>query len=152
MNKNKQVCSFLPLLEGTDGVVKMSKTYPEHCISLTDSAKDMYGKLMSIPDTLIIRYYSLLTDVTDDELKAIEERMQVENPRNIKMELAYRITNDYHSDEATQKAQDEFVNVVQNKGIPEDIPSYKMTEDKNILDLLLDNMSAKMDSLKQFYT
>lgn len=135
---NPQMVMLLPLLEGTDGIVKMSKTYPEHCISLTDSAKDMYGKLMSIPDTLIIRYYSLLTDVTDDELKAIEDRMKIENPRNIKMELAYRITNDYHSDAATQKAQDEFVNVVQNKGIPEDIPSYTMAEDKNILDLLLD--------------
>ena len=55
---------LLPLLEGTDGVVKMSKSYPEHCISLTDSAKDMFGKLMSIPDNMITRYYSLLTDAT----------------------------------------------------------------------------------------
>ena len=135
---NPQMVMLLPLLEGTDGLVKMSKTYPEHCISLTDSAKDMYGKLMSIPDTLIMRYYSLLTDVTDEELKNIENRLKTENPRNIKMELAYTITNEYHSDEETKKAQDEFVNVVQNKGIPEDIASYKLETDKNILDLLVE--------------
>ena len=55
--KYPQLVMLLPLLEGTDGVVKMSKTYPEHCISLTDSAKDMFGKLMSIPDNMITRYY-----------------------------------------------------------------------------------------------
>lgn len=122
---NPQMVMLLPLIEGTDGLVKMSKTYPEHCISLTDSAKDMYGKLMSIPDTLIIKYFSLLTDISDEELKNIEERLKTENPRNIKMELAYTITNEYYNDEETKKAQDEFINVVQNKGIPEDIETYE---------------------------
>ena len=117
---NPQMVMLLPLIEGTDGLVKMSKTYPEHCISLTDSAKDMYGKLMSIPDTLIVKYFSLLTDISDTGLKNIEERLKTENPRDIKMQLAYTITNEYHSDEETKKAQEEFVNVVQNKGIPED--------------------------------
>ena len=56
-----QLAMLLPLIEGTDGQVKMSKTYPEHCISFTDSAKDMYGKLMSIPDELMPKYYLLLT-------------------------------------------------------------------------------------------
>ena len=93
---------------------------------------------MSIPDTLIIKYFTLLTDISDEELKQIEERLKTENPRDIKMQLAYTITNEYHSDEETKKAQDEFINVVQNKGIPEDIPSFKMTEEKNILDLLLE--------------
>lgn len=133
-----QMVMLLPLIEGTDGLVKMSKTYPEHCISLTDSAKDMYGKLMSIPDTMIVKYFSLLTDISDEDLKKIEERIKIENPRDIKMKLAYTITNEYHSDEDTKHAQDEFVNVVQNKGIPEDIESFKMTEDKNILDLIVD--------------
>ena len=135
---NPQMVMLVPLIEGTDGVVKMSKTYPEHCISLTDSAKDMYGKVMSIPDTMIIKYYSLLTDISDADLKVVEERLKTENPRNIKMELAYTIANQYHSDEDTKKAQDEFVNVVQNKGLPEDIPSFELTEDKNILDLLVE--------------
>jgi tyrosyl-tRNA synthetase len=134
---NPQMVMLLPLIEGTDGLVKMSKSYPEHCISLTDSAKDMYGKLMSIPDTLIIKYYSLLTDISDSDLKIIEERLKSENPRDIKMELAYTITNEYHNDADTKKAQDEFVNVVQNKGIPEDIESYVVANDTNILELLV---------------
>lgn len=136
--ENPQMVMLLPLLEGTDGLVKMSKTYPEHCISLTDSAKDMYGKVMSIPDTLIVRYFTLLTDVSNEELKEIEERIKTENPRDIKMKLAYTITNEYHSDEDTKNAQDEFVNVVQNKGIPSDIPSHVLTERKNVLDLLFE--------------
>lgn len=136
--QNPQMVMLLPLLEGTDGLVKMSKTYPEHCISLTDNAKDMYGKLMSIPDTLIVRYFTLLTDINNDELKEIEERIKTENPRDIKMKLAFTITNEYHSDEETQKAQDEFINVVQNKGIPSDIPSHILSEEKNILDLLVE--------------
>ena len=80
---------MLPLLEGTDGVVKMSKTYPEHCISLTDSAKDMFGKLMSIPDNMITRYFSLLTDATKDELEAYDKQIEDGsiNPRNIKMKF-----------------------------------------------------------------
>ena len=72
----------------------MSKTYPEHCISLTDSAKDMFGKLMSIPDTLITRYYSLLTDVEQSELVKMDKEIESGsiNPRDIKMKLAHMIT------------------------------------------------------------
>ena len=93
---------------------------------------------MSIPDTLIMKYFTLLTDISDEELKKVENRLKTENPRDIKMQLAYTITNEYHSDEETKKAQDEFVNVVQNKGIPEDIPSFVLKTETNILDLLLE--------------
>lgn len=137
--KYPQHVMLLPLLEGTDGVVKMSKTYPEHCISLTDSAKDMFGKLMSIPDTLITRYYSLLTDVEQAEL--IEMDKQIEsgsvNPRNIKMRLAHMITEEYHGKDGADKAQEDFINVVSNKGIPDDIESVKIDNEINILDLLV---------------
>ncbi|MGN1152847.1 MAG: tyrosine--tRNA ligase [Candidatus Gastranaerophilaceae bacterium] len=138
--KYPQMVMLLPLIEGTDGLVKMSKTYPEHCISLTDSAKDMFGKLMSIPDTLIPKYYDLLTDITPDELKNIEAQLESGNvnPRNIKLQLAYTITEEYHGKEGAEKAQEEFINVVSNKGIPEDIPSVKIGNGKGILDLLLE--------------
>lgn len=138
--KYPQMVMLLPLIEGTDGLVKMSKTYPEHCISLTDSAKDMFGKLMSIPDTLIPKYYDLLTDITPDELKNIEAQLESGNvnPRNIKLQLAHTITEEYHGKEGADKAQEEFINVVSNKGIPEDIPSVKIENGKGILDLLLE--------------
>ena len=138
--KHPQLVMMLPLLEGTDGVVKMSKTYPEHCISLTDSAKDMFGKLMSIPDTLITRYYSLLTDVEQEDLMRMDEQIASNsiNPRDIKMELAYIITAEYHGKEGAAKAQEDFINVVSNKGIPDDIESVKIENDKSILDLLVE--------------
>lgn len=136
--KYPQLVILLPLLEGTDGVVKMSKTYPEHCISLTDSAKDMFGKLMSIPDNMITRYFSLLTDATKDELEAYDNQIEDNsiNPRNIKMKLAHQITEEYHGKEGADKAQEEFINVVSNKGIPEDIQEVKVEQGKNILDLI----------------
>ena len=138
--KYPQLVMMLPLLEGTDGVVKMSKTYPEHCISLTDSAKDMFGKLMSIPDTLITRYYSLLTDVSQEELVKMDKEIESGsiNPRDIKMKLAHLITEEYHGKDGADKAQEEFINVVSNKGIPEDIESVKIDTEKSILDLLVE--------------
>lgn len=138
--KYPQMVMLLPLIEGTDGLVKMSKTYPEHCISLTDSANDMFGKLMSIPDTLIPKYYDLLTDITPEDLKSIEEQLESGNinPRNIKLQLAHTITEEYHGKENADKAQEEFINVVSNKGIPQDIPSVTIENGKGILDLLLD--------------
>ncbi len=138
--KYPQMVMLLPLIEGTDGLVKMSKTYPEHCISLTDSANDMFGKLMSIPDTLIPKYYDLLTDITPEELKSIEKQLESGNvnPRNIKLQLAHTITEEYHGKENADKAQEEFINVVSNKGIPQDIPSVTIENGKCILDLLLD--------------
>ncbi len=138
--KYPQLVMMLPLLEGTDGVVKMSKTYPEHCISLTDCAKDMFGKLMSIPDTLITRYYSLLTDVPQSELEKMDEQIASNsiNPRDIKMALAHMITEEYHGKEGADKAQEDFINVVSNKGIPDDIESVKIETEKSILDLLVE--------------
>ena len=138
--KYPQLVMMLPLLEGTDGVVKMSKTYPEHCISLTDSAKDMFGKLMSIPDTLITRYYSLLTDVAQSELVEMDKQIESGsiNPRDIKMKLAHMITEEYHGKDGADKAQADFINVVSNKGIPDDIETVKIEDaGENILDLLV---------------
>ncbi len=123
-----QIAFMLPLIEGTDGLVKMSKTYPEHCISLTDSPKDMYGKLMSISDTLMDKYYTLLTD-----LKFNKEN----NPRDEKMRLAYEITKLYNGKEAADKAQNDFINVVQNKGVPDDIEEVKLEASISITDLLV---------------
>ena len=138
--KYPQLVMMLPLLEGTDGLVKMSKTYPEHCISLTDSAKDMFGKLMSIPDTLITRYYSLLTDVPQSELIKMDEQIASNsiNPRDIKLALAHMITEEYHGKDGADKAQEDFINVVSNKGIPDDIESVKIESEKSILDLLVE--------------
>lgn len=136
--KYPQLVMLLPLLEGTDGVVKMSKTYPEHCISLTDSDVDMFGKLMSIPDNMISRYFSLLTDATKEELETIDKQIAEGsvNPRDIKMKLAYTITKEYHGEEGAKHGQEAFINIVSNKGIPEDIEEIQGMNGKGILDVL----------------
>lgn len=136
--KHCQMVMLLPLLEGTDGVVKMSKSYPEHCISLNEDPKNMFGKLMSIPDELITRYYTLLTDVSEEEIKEISAQLTAGNvnPRDIKLKLAYKITEEYCGKEGAEFGQSEFINVVSNKGIPEDIQEVTIEADKNILDLL----------------
>ncbi|MDR1167345.1 MAG: tyrosine--tRNA ligase [Heliobacteriaceae bacterium] len=138
--KYPQLVMLLPLIEGTDGLVKMSKTYPEHCISLTDSAKDMFGKLMSIPDALILKYSELLTDFSPEELKEIETDLNSGsvNPRDIKLKLAFTVTGEYHGKQEAQNAQDEFINVFSNKGLPEDIPEISGKKGKNILDVLVE--------------
>lgn len=137
--KHPQMVILLPLLEGTDGVIKMSKSYPEHCISINEDPKNMFGKLMSIPDELIIRYYTLLTDVPENELKEIETQLKSGvNPRDIKLKLAYTITEEYCGKEGAEFGQNEFINVVSNKGIPQDIQEFTMEAGMNITDLLVE--------------
>lgn len=137
--KHPQMVMLLPLLEGTDGVKKMSKSYPEHCISINEDPKNMFGKLMSIPDELIMRYYILLTDIEESELKEIESQLKSGvNPRDIKLKLAYTITEEYCGKEGAEFGKNEFINVVSNKGIPEDIPEVTIESGKGILDLLVE--------------
>ena len=138
--KHQQMVILLPLLEGTDGFVKMSKSYPEHCISINENPKDMFGKLMSIPDNLITRYYTLLTDISENEIKEIEEKLKSGsiNPRDIKLKLAYTITEEYCGKDDAEFGQREFINVVSNKGIPQDIQEVKIEGKCLLTDLLVD--------------
>ena len=134
-----QLAMLLPLLEGTDGIVKMSKSYPEHCISLTEDPNNMYGKLMSIPDNLIYRYYELLTDISNAQLEEIKATLlnKSANPRDLKMKLAKTIVKQYYGEEIAQKAEDEFVNVVQKKGVPDDVAEEKAQEGELLTDIAL---------------
>lgn len=137
--KYPQMVILLPLLEGTDGIKKMSKSYPEHCISINENPKDMFGKLMSIPDELIIRYYTLLTDVPQTELKEVEAQLKSGiNPRDIKLKLAYTITEEYCGKDGAEFGKNEFINVVSNKGIPQDISEIKIELGKSLTDLLVE--------------
>ena len=145
--ENPQMVILLPLLEGTDGIQKMSKSFPEHCISLTDSPNDMYGKLMSISDSLIVKYFALLTDISNEELNKIETDLKTKNPRDLKMKLAYMITEMYNGKDAAIEAEQNFIKVVQNKEIPDDIPEFKIIEDISLLDFIsnFDNSLSRSD-------
>lgn len=135
-----QMVMLLPLLEGTDGVVKMSKSYPENCISINEDPKDMYGKLMSIPDELIVRYYELLTDISTEDLGKVKATLAQDdfNPRNMKMDLALTITAQYYDAQTAKMAQDNFVNVVQNKGVPDDVQVVEVEDGTSLLDVIVD--------------
>jgi len=143
--KDPQMVMLLPLLEGTDGVVKMSKSYPEHCISLTDSPKDILGKIMSIPDGMIIRYFELLTDVSTEQLNEYKKNLDagLVNPRDYKMNLAKIIVTQYYSVEEADKAEQEFVNIFKNKGIPENIEEMPVSEGTVLVDFIAEKGLAQ---------
>ena len=109
--KHPQMVILLPLLEGTDGVIKMSKSYPEHCISLTDSAEQMYLKLMDIKtDALMLRYFELLTDVSTEEIAQMKSDMNSGkvHPMDCRKQLAKLIVSEYHSQEDAEKAEEVY--------------------------------------------
>jgi tyrosyl-tRNA synthetase len=122
--KAPQMVLLMPLLEGTDGKIKMSKSYPDHCINLTDPPEDMYGKLMSIPDPMLTRYELLLGLLSEEHIQ--EQEVQIQsgemNPRDIKMHLAKFLVSQYHTNEAAEAAEQAFITKFQKRDIPEDIP------------------------------
>lgn len=120
--QDPQITLFMPILEGIDGVEKMSKSLGNY-IGINEDASIMYEKIMKIPDNLIIKYYNLCTDIHPDQIEKIKQRLENgENPRDIKMELAKEITTLYHSKEEAEKAEDIFKTAYQKQQAPEDTP------------------------------
>ncbi|ADG82711.1 tyrosyl-tRNA synthetase [Thermincola ferriacetica] len=128
-----QVALMMPILEGLDGVQKMSKSLGNY-IGITESPREMYGKTMSIADELMIRYFELVTPVSLAEIRDIEEGMKngALHPRDVKMRLAREIVTMYHGREAALKAEEEFKSIFQKKELPDEIPEYVL--DKNQLE------------------
>ena len=120
-NQEAQICVVMPLLEGTDGVQKMSKSLGNY-IGINEPPQEIFGKVMSISDNLMWRYYELCTDLS---LKEIENlRRSVEggrNPRDIKVELAKKIVSDFYSAAEAEKAEEEFNLVFRGKRAPQEI-------------------------------
>ncbi len=138
--QDSQITLFMPLLEGIDGVEKMSKSLGNY-IGVDEDANTMYEKVMKIPDSMIIKYYNLCTDVHPDEVAKIEKRLENgENPRNIKMELAKEIARLYHNEEEAQKAEEHFKTAFQKQEAPEDVEEIKF--ENSILDTLLKTKKA----------
>ena len=137
-----QITLFMPLLEGIDGVEKMSKSLGNY-IGISEPANVMYEKVMKIPDNMIIKYYELVTDVHPDEIAKIKARLdQGENPRDIKMELAKEITALYHSKEETEKAEDSFKKAYQQQQVPDDAPVLQIIKEASV-----DNGQILIDTL-----
>ena len=125
MGMEPQVCLTLPLLEGTDGVQKMSKSYGNY-IGVTDEPADMFGKVMSIPDELMIKYFRLASTVPVDEIDSIEKGLAADelHPNKVKRSLARNIVAAYYSDEDAAAAEAQFDLVFKQHEIPDDIPEF----------------------------
>lgn len=123
--KSPQVVMTLPLLEGTDGVKKMSKSLGNY-IGITESPKEIFGKIMSISDDLMWRYYNLVSLKSVDEIQTLKQMVnEGTNPRDIKIELAKEIIARFHSADDAQKAHDDFIQQFQKNQVPDDIPEYQ---------------------------
>lgn len=122
-----QVVITMPLLEGLDGVQKMSKSLGNY-IGIDEEPKEMYGKAMSIPDELMMRYFMLVTDMSIEEQEDMAKRLESGelHPRDAKMQLARTIVRLYHGEEAALEAEEEFKRVFQQRAMPTDIPEYAM--------------------------
>ncbi|HPV96176.1 MAG TPA: tyrosine--tRNA ligase [Thermotogota bacterium] len=118
-----QIVMTMPLIEGTDGQMKMSKSYGNY-IAFNDTPEDVYGKVMSIPDTLLLKYLRLLTDIDAETLTLYERNIREGrvNPRDYKMELARRMVELLYDPEEAERAQEEFVRVFQKRDLPSEIP------------------------------
>ena len=126
MGMEPQVCLTLPLLEGTDGVKKMSKSYGNY-VGLTDEPADMFGKIMSIPDELMVKYYRLASTESVDAIDRIEAGLADGSlhPNAVKRSLARNIVTAYHGDIAAEAAEEQFDQVFKNHEVPDDIPVYE---------------------------
>lgn len=136
----------VPILEGLDGKMKMGKS-DDNYIGVSDKPNDMYGKTMSIPDDLIVKYFELATDLTIDEINVIRQELKDgANPRDLKMRLAREIVTLYHDEDMAQKAEEEFINIFRNKDLPDEIPEKVFKDAEiNIVDLITE---AEMVSSK----
>lgn len=133
-NQPQQVVLTMPLLEGTDGAQKMSKSFGNY-IGINEPAKEIFGKIMSISDTLMLKYYELLTDENLAQIKQM-------HPKEAKVNLAKIIISQYYSAHLAQKEAEEFTRVFSQKEIPLDMPEFKTDGKKNIVSILTETKLA----------
>jgi len=135
--QSPQVVLTMPLIEGTDGYLKMSKSYDNY-IAFNDSPQDIFGKVMSIPDHLIIKYMKYLTDIPKDKIKDREKQIKSGevNPRDIKMVLAEEIVTLLYNKDEAEKAKQNFVSIFQKREMPGDLPEIQIKSGETILDIV----------------
>jgi tyrosyl-tRNA synthetase len=146
MGQRPQQCFMVPLLVGTDGSHKMSKSLGNY-IGVTEAPEQIYGKVMSVPDDLVLNYFELLTDVPDKELGEFREglKKQKVNPMSLKKRLAREIITQLYDDKAATEAEGHFERTVQNKEMPDEI-ALGTKSGKSLQDYLAENRLAKSKS------
>lgn len=146
LGKPPQIVFLVPLLIGLDGR-KMSKTF-DNTIDFVDPPEEMYGKIMSMGDDVIIEYYVLTTDIPLGEIREMEAEMRAGriNPRDLKMRLAREIIAQLYDAEAARRAEEEFIRVFQRRELPSEMPEYRLNGPANIVGLLVDSQLAQSKS------
>ncbi len=136
--QEEQDILMVPLLEGLDGSDKMSKS-SGNFVALTEKPDEMYGKVMSVPDSLLWKYFELATRVPQEAIDELKTTVQNGvNPRDAKMRLAREIVSLYHGQQAAQRAEEQFISVFQKKEIPDEIPEIRVQETTwNVVDLMV---------------
>lgn len=151
MEEEQQVAMFMPILEGLDGIEKMSKSLGNY-IGVNEAANIMFKKVMEVPDNLILKYFELATDEHPNTIDKIKNRLDNgENPRDIKLELAQIITRLYHSEDEVKSAIDFYNSAFTKKEIPDDIPNLTV-ECNNLKDIVTNLVSEKYVSSKKEFT
>jgi tyrosyl-tRNA synthetase len=139
---------IMGILPGTDGVVKMSKSLGNH-IPLNSSPEDMYGKVMSIPDTSMAQYAKLVTRWGPSEVTEFEDAIKTDrvHPRDLKMKLAREITATYYNEKDADLAQLAFIELFQQKNIPSDMPEYSLRLGQSLVEVMVSAglVSSKSD-------
>jgi tyrosyl-tRNA synthetase len=132
-----QVCITLPILVGTDGQLRMSKSTGNY-IGISEPPEEQYGKVMSIPDEAVLQYYKLVTRFEPPQVAQIEADLKSGrvHPRDAKMRLAREIVSIFHGEEAAAKAEQHFRTVFQQRGLPPDMPEHALSSPINIVDLM----------------
>ncbi len=127
----------LPLLEGTDGVEKMSKSYGND-IGLLDPPEEKYGKIMSISDEMIAKYFRLAADADDEKVAVVEKQLNdgKTNPRDVKRELGRAVVELYHGTDAAQKAEQHFDKIIVQKDIPDEMDEVELEEETSLVDVI----------------
>ena len=139
-NIEPQICITMPILEGLDGVKKMSKSYDNY-ISISDEPKEMFGKIMSISDELMWKYYNLLSFVAPSEIKKIKKTVINDNvnPRDIKLRLSEELVARFYGEKIAKTCVDNFVNRFSNNEVTDDIElkTIKNTNDSRVIDIIM---------------
>ena len=140
-----QVTLMMPILPGTDGVEKMSKSLDNY-IGISEPAREIYGKTLRIPDELIYAYFELTTDVTTKDLKSIKQELDQKksNPRDLKRRLARSLVALYHSPDDASKSEEEFDRIFVQKALPDEVEEFEVRDNAGSVDILTLLTRAKL--------
>ena len=137
--QEQQICMIMPILEGLDGVEKMSKSLNNY-IGVKDTPNDMFGKIMSVSDKLMYRYYEVITEISQEEITKMKEDINkgILHPMEAKKRLGEEVVKIYHNEEEGKKARDWFENVFSKKNLDVDLPEIELDyKETGVIDLLV---------------